>query len=209
MARAIVVVKRFTKIDTIEVDSCLEETHDLSNTVTDHPVEDGSAMSDHSQPDPDRVTLRCFVSNIPFSKESTSRTVERNDFKWTTSAPEEVPLGQTDGRGDTAYKELVRLRLAGQLIQVITTLKTYGVTADGGLMIERISIPRTRENFDGLEWSMQLKEVKIARSKRTSETKAKDRRARPKKKEGAKTPQEPAKKVTALKQLYRAGGGTR
>lgn len=49
----------------IHVDATLQETHSFVNTVTDHPVERGSALTDHVRPDPVRVSLSGMISNHP------------------------------------------------------------------------------------------------------------------------------------------------
>jgi hypothetical protein len=43
----------------------VSETHEQSNTITDHPVEQDSDISDHVKADPNRITLECFVTNHP------------------------------------------------------------------------------------------------------------------------------------------------
>lgn len=208
MARAVVLKRMVTKIDVIEIDSCLDETHTMDNTVTDHPVEEGFNISDHSRPNPDKVTLRCFVSNTPLSADQRTRAVRQGDIDFETSAAQGVEIGAVDGRGNDAYRKLAKLRQEGTLVEVVTSLKTYGTTATEGMTIESISIPRTRQNYDGLEFSISLKQIRIVRNRST--TQQVDKRTRKKKKEGAKTAEKPPeKKVTALKQLYRAGGGTR
>jgi len=51
--------------DTIEFDCVEKETHELTNTVTDHPVETGFNVSDHSRPEPRPVTLDVVQTNTP------------------------------------------------------------------------------------------------------------------------------------------------
>ncbi len=196
MARAIALVKRQTKIDVIEIDACLDETHTLENTVTDHPVEEGYNITDHVRPNPDRVTLRCFVSNTPLSAQQVKTAVRENSVDFETTAPETIV-----GRGDDTYKKLARLRAEGDLIEVVTTLRTYGVSSTEGMAIESISIPRTRQNYDGLEFTINLKQVRIVQNRSSRQTKAKDKRKRPKKKEGTKPTQPPAKKGSVLSQI--------
>jgi len=50
---------------TITLDASVRETHTASSTVTDHPVERGSAVSDHIRPDPDTLTMEAWISNTP------------------------------------------------------------------------------------------------------------------------------------------------
>ena len=208
MARAIALRKVSPmQIGPVYIDSCLEETHQFNNQVTDHPVESGANISDHSRPEPDRVTLRCFISNTPLSdqQQKTARrtgsftrlrttNVSDSGFSWETTAPEAV-----DGRGENAFKELIKMREEGALITVVTTLKTYAVKKDEGMMIESITIPVTRENFDGLEFTLTLKKVRLVRTRTT--TVSADRRVQKKKtKKGGQATKEPEeRKKTLLK----------
>jgi hypothetical protein len=41
------------------------ENHDLVSTVTEHPVETGSNISDHTLPEPQRFTLEGYISDTP------------------------------------------------------------------------------------------------------------------------------------------------
>lgn len=192
MARAVVIVRRTSKISAegssvVEIDSCLEESHSLTNTVTDHPVEEGFNVSDHSRPNPDLVTLRCFVSNTPLSAEQRTRAVRQGDVDFRTSSESGVQIGATDGRGANAYLKLLKLRNEGTLVEVVTTLKTYGTTATEGMMIESLTIPRSKDNFDGLEFSINLKQVRIVKNRRTTDRKQKEKNTRKEKKDGQKT----------------------
>lgn len=49
----------------IRIDATTQETHSYVNTVTDHPVERGAALTDHVRPDPIRLTIAGVVSNQP------------------------------------------------------------------------------------------------------------------------------------------------
>lgn len=187
------------------VDSCLEETHELTNTVTDHPVETGYNVSDHNRPNPDEVTLRCFISNTPLSvaqaqtsiaagnspaAQGQQRTVTSDGQTFsTTDTIQNVPIGQVGGRADNAFNQLNQMRLNGDLITVATTLKTYTSTATQGLTIVSLSIPRTRFNFDGLEFTMKLKLIRIVQNRSTQSVLAKQKKksTRPKQDTGAAT----------------------
>lgn len=182
-SRAILLRRVAAKIDTIEVDSCLEESHTLNNTSTDNPVEKGFDVTDHVRPDPDLVNLRCFVSNVPLSANQEKRAVRQGGVQFDTTAPQ-----ATLSRGDDTFRKLKQLRDEGTMIKVITSLKTYGVSSSEGMVITGLTINRTRETIDGLEWAMQLKQIHIVENRSTVDVRAKDKRTPKKKKEGAKTP---------------------
>src|ERR1700755_2538886 len=49
----------------IRIDATVGETHLYANTVTDHPVEIGSPVTDHVRPDPIKLTISGVISNAP------------------------------------------------------------------------------------------------------------------------------------------------
>lgn len=49
----------------ITLDASLHEQHTGTATITDHPVETGSNVTDHIRPDPDMLTIEGIVSNTP------------------------------------------------------------------------------------------------------------------------------------------------
>jgi hypothetical protein len=51
------------KIGEIEIQATLEETHTDNLQVTEHPVEQGAAITDHAYKMPSEVVLRCGWSN--------------------------------------------------------------------------------------------------------------------------------------------------
>lgn len=186
--QAVVMSKpRLCAIDVITIDACMEETHQLTNTVTDHPVEQGVNISDHSRPDPDIVTLHCFISNTPLSQEQQTRAVQEGSVQFQTTAQQAVAIGAIDGRGADAFRKLKQLRDNGTLIKVVTTLKTYGGSATEGMEIQSLTITRTTKNYDGLEFVIVLKQVKIVTNRQTTDIVPKDRRTSTKKHQGAKT----------------------
>lgn len=211
MARAVVMSKpRLCQIDTITIDAVKEETHTLANTVTDHPVEEGFNVSDHSRPEPDVVTLQCFISNTPLSQEQQTRAVQEGSVQFETTAVQSgtnvggtvvggTEIGAIDGRGIDAFKKIKKLRDEGTLIKVVTTLKTYGGTPTEGMTIQSLTIPRTSKNYDGLEFSVTLKQIRIVRNRQTTDVKPKEKQVEKKKHQGATTTQEETPESTAHK----------
>lgn len=196
MARGIFLPKRvFTRVDVVEVDSCLDETHKLSNTITDHPVEEGFNVTDHIRSNPDIVNLRCFVSNTPISREQVKNSVKEGTVSFETTAPETIV-----GRGHEAYLKLKKLKEEGKIIEVVTSLCTYGVTPDSGLVIESLDIQRTRQNFDGLEFSVSLKQIRIVRNKQSTMKAPKEKQAQKKVDKGEQVTK-PVDNRTKLKQI--------
>lgn len=62
---------------TFRFDAVTRITYSPSVTVTDHPVEDGSVVSDHAQRQPLLVSLNAIVSASPFASVASSGGAER------------------------------------------------------------------------------------------------------------------------------------
>lgn len=189
MASAVVMSRpKPTQIDTITIDAATEQ-HQLSSTITDHPVEDGADISDHSRPDPETVTLECVISNTPLTSGS-SRTVTSGSQSFTTTAAARDPQ-----RAQAAYTALQKLRTGGKLVTVVTSLRSYESMA-----IQSISIPRDAKTADALKFAITLKQVRIVKNKLTRTVTARDTRAQPAKATGNQVPKStsPAQESSAL-----------
>lgn len=166
------------QIDTIVIDAAVTETHTLSNTVTDHPVEEGSNVSDHSRPEPDKIQLDCVVSDTPLQTTSSGSTVsvESHGFRFSATAKQDTT------RSKNAYDKLVQLREQGSLVTVVTSLRSYDSMA-----IESIQIPRDAKNAGALRFTVSLKKVRVVKNKLTRTTVASDKRVGAKVKTGNQT----------------------
>ncbi len=51
----------------VEFDVITGEQHDLSATVSEHPVEEGANIADHVRPDLQRLSLKAFVTDTPIN----------------------------------------------------------------------------------------------------------------------------------------------
>jgi len=171
----ITVMAKLGQIDTLKLDATVREQHTGSNTVTDHPVEQGANISDHSRPDPDRLVLDCIVSNTPLSDGST-HTVESNGYNFTVTA------AQDSTRAPNAYQKLQDLRLNGTLVSVVTTLRTYS-----SMLIESITIPVDAKTAGAIRFQVNLKQVRVVQNSLTAVTVSKDTRRGPTAKTGAQT----------------------
>jgi hypothetical protein len=206
MARAVAMVQRKCVVETIEIDACLDESHSLTNTLTDHPVEEGYNITDHSRPDPDVVTLRCFISNTPLNQEQQTRTIREGSATFETTAANGVRIGAVDGRGPQAFTKLKKLRDEGTLTKVLTTLKTYESNATQGMAIQSLQVSRTVQNYDGLEFVVTLKQVRIVRNSSARDVRPNDKRTEKKKKGGSKVAGDTKQKEkSALKSLRDSG----
>lgn len=180
------VIARPGKVQTsdivITMHAVARETHEFANTVTDHPVEEGYNITDHSRPEPERVTMECIISNTPVSRSQQAQAVRAGQYTLNTTSEEAGAIGDTNGYALGQWRELKKLRDAGAIVKVVTTIEDYTSMA-----ITNISVPREAKNYDAIQFTIQFKKIRIVKNKLTKNTQARDPRAQGKKKTGAQT----------------------
>jgi len=135
---------RRAKLATLELDASLEEEHVSECDIPEHPLETGEPASDHIRKKPDVLRMTGMVSNTPIAGP------EREESDENALAGE-----RSDGRAETAYKELIRLQEAGELFSVVTTLRVYDSMA-----LASLSVPRSAELGNVVQFSATLKHVR-------------------------------------------------
>lgn len=173
-----------TQIGSIRFDATLQETHQDSSDITEHPVEGGFNVSDHIRQKPPTLTLTGIISNTPLSSEQAQRVVSAGGgVTVTTKASAAQPEGAT-GYAQKAYSELRSLAV-GQLVRVVTATRTYE-----NMAIADITVPRDPRTGDALFFQIQLRQVRIVQNKTTRRVTAKETKAQQKQKTGKQLPKE-------------------
>lgn len=95
----------------LKFDAVVREGHSGTTDYTQHPLEDGSVISDHAINQPERLELAVQVSNYPI--------VVAASF----NAEGFVENGDPTRRAEEAYQEFVRLRTNAVVLTVDTTLR--------------------------------------------------------------------------------------
>ncbi len=152
-------IPRPGKIDSLVLDAVIQETHSYTNTITSHPVETGFDVSDHSRPEPDKITLECVVTSTPLDG-SDSQVDEQ--------------------RVADALAKLDDLRMNGTLVTVVTSLKQYS-----SMGVESITVTRDVKTGAALKFTAALKFVRVVSNKLTKVAKSKSKSAASKVKHGA------------------------
>jgi hypothetical protein len=121
----------------IEFDATLSQTHLMQASVTRHPVEDGSQITDHIIDQPDAISLVGIISNTP---------LVFLGF-----------LGDSPRRAEEAFQKIEEMKSAGQLVEVTTSLKNYT-----NMAITSVRCTRDAPKGNVIEVSVDLEEVLIA-----------------------------------------------
>jgi len=154
----------------LEFDATLSETHIGNAMTTDHPVEDGADMTDHIQRVPEELQLVGIVSDTPVL------------FLASVRAKPSVPGGDTRNRAQDAYGFVKRIKDAGKLVQVSTTLRDYANMAITGM-----STIRDKDTSRIVEMAISLREILIATTEQVAAPEPETKQRRKKTKQGKKT----------------------
>lgn len=148
----------FTRMDAsigaVDIDAVVTETHLDEVEVTDHPVEIGVNISDHMRVKPATITLDGIVSNTPLPTAGAPSSPLQADGVTYTSRSAAVPA-----RAGSAYQQLLALKTGGQLVTVVTALRSYDQMA-----LVSLSVPRDAKTGNALRFTAVLKEIKFALS---------------------------------------------
>jgi hypothetical protein len=126
---------------TIEFDATLREVHTAAGTVTEHPVEKGSKVSDHFRPSQQRLSIEAVISNTPITpiggKSGSVRAVNLEVKDTTIVGPGvRIPQRKTQGaqvlqfsqqfdRVKDVVAELRTLAKAGTLLEIVNGIVDY------------------------------------------------------------------------------------
>lgn len=121
-------------IGDIILDASINETHSAASEITDHPVETGASVTDHTRALPREVSITGLVTMSSLGDSSAPRLT-----------PSEV------------FAELVRIKDSGEPLSLVTQLASYK-----DMLIGSITVPRDATKGDSLEFSATLKQIKRA-----------------------------------------------
>lgn len=145
----------------ISLDLILTETHSLNAVVTQHPVQDGSTISDHITILPRSGTMRVLVSNFSLSTaEGDARADWDEIYDQGEAAQKSLP-----NRAEDAWKKLKDLVKTRELVKVVTSLEVYEDVA-----LTRVETTRDGDTGDALEIDIDYEQVTKVKLKETKVT---------------------------------------
>lgn len=152
----------------ISLDLILSEGHSLNAAVTQHPIQDGSTISDHITILPRNGTLRALVSNFSLAAASSNKAETWQDvYEQGEVAQESLPNRAADTW--EKLKELVKRR---ELVKVVTALEVYEDMA-----LTRVETTRDGDTGDALEIEIDYEQavrVKLKETKVTAQVQPRD-----------------------------------
>ncbi len=163
----------------LEFDAVLSEEHTGNATVTEHPVEKGSSITDHVRPEQERVTFEAIVTNTPIrlpatqnkgSRErSTTRTLQTTRRIRGIPVPVSAAATSLEFDGDMdrpadVWAELRDVRDNARLVTIDNGLRRYE-----DMVIDGLSTPRAAGNKrDVLKFNVSLRRLRIVESRTTA-----------------------------------------
>lgn len=142
------------KIDALELDASVSEHHQTQVEVTDHPVEQGVAISDHRRRKPDTITIEGIVSNTALPDPSAGLTQQRSNGQDFLSRS----IRDT-GKAEDAYSQLLDLADSTTLITVVTAIRTYE-----NMTLTELSLPRDARSGDSIRFTATFREIRVVQN---------------------------------------------
>lgn len=140
-----------SSIGDIEIQATLEEIHNSTVQITEHPVELGAEITDHAFKKPDEVVLRCAWSNS--SPQALLGTVQRL-FSGELSGADYV---------SDVYSQLRELQEARTPFEIVTTTRRYQ-----NMLITALQVTRDQKTGNALVCTATCREVIIVQTKATT-----------------------------------------
>jgi len=125
----------------VQIDVSLRETHSVTKTISDSPVEVGSDISDHVKKSPDEVSLDGMLSNLPSSL---------------------IARAELETSGDTAekrYADLLDLVNNADSFELITGLRVYS-----NMVFTSFAVERDNTSGEVIRFKATMREIEFAQS---------------------------------------------
>lgn len=144
--------KAIGTIGELVLDARIDENHQLSNDVTQYPVEEGSNITDHVRNRPFVLTMTGHVTNSPIEYVGFDEGLNRFDSTVSEGAIAE-------GRSYSAYDVLITMYNSRILMDVQTTLNLYE-----NMIFQDLVIPRNSSIGGEIRFTATLVQVTKAKT---------------------------------------------
>lgn len=139
-------------LDTIRIGVTIEEVYNDELQITEHPVEQGAAITDHAykrQPD---VVLKCGWSNADYAALLSSPVVDFDDFGSTTQS-EYI---------DAVYSQLLKLQESRVRFDAVTSRRKYS-----NVLLQGLRVVHDAKTSGALMLTATLRQIRIVQTKAT------------------------------------------
>jgi hypothetical protein len=136
-------------IGDLVLDVLLQEEEDMPNKVTQYPVEDGSAASDHVVNEPTILTITGFISNSPIH----THTGDIDGKARVTRKGDDQLTGTDINFTDLALAYLRKIRLEKKTVTVKTKRGTWE-----NMLVQRVNRAKNKDTGDAMIFTITLVE---------------------------------------------------
>ena len=142
----------------VKFDLLVEESHTLEFEASDHPIEDGSVITDHVTQKLRTCTVTGMFTNTPDDNEIDGEDVDsyQND-----EVKDASPLTYNRSR-DSMLAALENLATRRKPVRLVTAIKIYPE-----MIITSLPVKRNSEDGESVKFTMTLREFKTASLKKT------------------------------------------
>lgn len=127
----------------VEFDAVIDEEHSWTAEATTNPVEDGAPVSDHIIEQPDKVRMKCFVSDTPLTASQNLGT--SGDYNQSTAGTRTQPVF------DLLYT-IIKARVP------VTIYTKHSVYSDMALV--NVTVPRASGTGEALEFELEFLSIR-------------------------------------------------
>jgi hypothetical protein len=135
-----------TKIGEVTLDAAISQSHSLEADVTDHPVEDGSDITDNHRARPKTIQITGQVSDSPI----------QTGFPLQTAISSTISAIKQDDPVQAAWDTFNKYFENSELITVSTSLREYK-----NMLIVGLQVPRDARTGKILRFTITLKQIRI------------------------------------------------
>ena len=148
-------------VGSVDLDLILAEDHSFGSTISSHPVENGSVISDHIQTQLRHGSLRALVSCFSIRHSGSSADATFEDLESQEDSAEGIHAEMVaSNRAKKAWDDLKAIWKARKTITIVCVLETYENVA-----ISNCSTFMDGDNGDALEFSIEFQEIETVRLK--------------------------------------------
>jgi hypothetical protein len=156
---------------TVELDATPTQSWESPAEVTEHPVETGSAISDHVRPGNDTITIEGVITNSPVLVPSTQmQGATRAPGTLALPGGDRVSVARWSGPFDrvTECRVLLRALVKAGLPATLTTGRRDGLRFDDNLALIRFRVDRDATTGDSINVSLDFRQLRIVSTARAA-----------------------------------------
>jgi hypothetical protein len=159
-AKDLITERKRTKLGDIIIDATLNEVVQYGSTITEHPVETKTSISDHIFKQPLKLKIEGYITDSPIKIMGVFETpLQKNSLKsMSANLKKMLPFQETDKPSQQGYLALKALYNDRSLITVVSKLEAFQ-----NMAIANLTFNNNGENRGKLEFTTELVQVMQAK----------------------------------------------